>query len=69
MKPRLVPHNAFKAVVLQVIRDPDIPIPLIAGAFRRLPEPDRDAMPYVPRLLAREQGAPIRRSSPVAPRI
>ena len=54
MKARPYYVNPFKQVVIRVIRGADVPLDIIWRAFHSLPESDRDAMPYVPRLLALE---------------
>ena len=45
-----------KAMVITVIRSTDVSLTAIWKAFRSLPARDRDALPYVPRLLAIEEG-------------
>ena len=51
---RVMFRNPFRSVLAGVIRSPEVEAERIAGAFRSLPEEDRDCLPWVPRMLALE---------------
>ena len=54
VKARPYNSNRLKAAIIRIIRGTDVPLAAIRRAFLSLPAPDRDCLPYVPKLLAFE---------------